>query len=431
MKTLSLLTALLLACLVAPAWGAVPAREGTKTGPADEKKPAAHVALEPGQADTLAEETTAPAASSKARAWTHPAKEFRGIWFPGRDLLVSTESLVQKLDALVKANFNAVLPVAYFRGYVVYPDSKYLPQLPDARGGDPLRFFIDEAHKRGLQVHVWLEYGFYAYHTPDATKNPSKGPWLDAHPELQSVSSKGDRYIHNPAWGDFYSMCPSNPQCHELIANIAAEILERYPVEGINLDRIRYAGENFCYCDYCKEHFRKDTGMELVEFAKGSAGEKKFLEWKRQQLVKAVETIRKRVKSVRPDVVLTSYVVPPAEKDNKAQPWDLWAKHRLLDAIAVSMYGRNIVPDAEKAVEILGENKDVLLAAISCEVPSNLYLDNVEKARPYAPLGHITWYAGQVDDDLQGLMSGPYAKPALNPFARDLETSSPKKNSSE
>ncbi|MGC8842066.1 MAG: glycoside hydrolase family 10 protein [Candidatus Sumerlaeaceae bacterium] len=421
MKALTVGASVMLVLLATTGWGAANT-EGQKQTAAG-KKATAHVALEPGQADSHIGETTPSVTEEKSVHWTQPDTEFRGIWLPGKELLATTEAIARKLDAIARANFNAVLPDAYFQGYVIYPNSNYLPQLPAARGGDPLRSFIEKAHKRGLEVHVWLEYGFYAYHTPDATKDPSKGPWLDAHPELQSVSAKGDLYVHNPAWGDFYSMCPSNPRCHELIANIAAEILERYPVEGINLDRIRYAGESFCYCDYCKKHFKEDTGIELVEFKKGSQGEKKFLEWKRQQLVKALETIRKRVKSARPEAVLTSYVVPPAEKDNKAQPWDLWAKERLLDAIAVSMYGRSIVADAERAVKILGNDKDVLLAAISCEVPSSAYLENIEKARRYAPLGQITWYSGQVDDDLEGLLSGPYAKPARSPFAREFHTS--------
>lgn len=403
--------------LIASASSVLAAGETRRSSPRDAGREGV---LEPGQAlAPESEETTKPSAGKEMK-WTHPEVEFRGIWLPGRDILVSTESLARKLDELARANFNAVFPDAYFKGYVIYPESKHLPQLPEAKGTDPFAFIVEEAHKRGLHVHAWLEYGFYAYHTPDATKNPSMGPWLDAHPELLSVNAKGDRFIHNPAWGDFYSMCPANPRCHELIANIAAEILERYPVDGINLDRIRYAGETYCYCDFCKEHFKKDTGLDLVAFAKGSQEEKRFLEWKRAQLVKAVETIRKRVKELRPNAILTSYVVPPTEKDNKAQPWDLWAKLRLLDGIAVSMYGRNIVPDAERAVAILGGNRDLLLAAISCEV--NTYVENVEKARQYAPLGQITWYAGQVDDDLEGLRTGPYSKPARIPFTQAQET---------
>jgi uncharacterized lipoprotein YddW (UPF0748 family) len=410
--------------LTAAAWGAAPAA-GEKASNRNSAGPQkVETAVEPGQVDTGAAETAAPAGAGKSEiTWTHPEVEFRGIWMPHNDLFLSTDTVERKLDALAKANFNAILPVAYTGGYAVYPDSKYLPQHPKVRGRDPLGVAVEQAHKRGLEVHVWMEYGFYAYHSPDATKEASKGPWLDANPELLAVNAQGGTYLHNPAWGDFYSMCPANPKCHELLANIAAEIVERYPVEGINLDRIRFPGATYCYCNYCKEHFKKDTGLDLVPFEKGSDGEKKFLEWKRQQLVKAVKTIRDRVKAVRPDVVLTSYVVPPDEMNDKAQSWDLWAKQRLLDGVAVSMYGKDIAPAAQKSAQILGDRKDLLLAAISAEVPT--YVDNVQKARSYAPLGQITWYAGQVEDDLERLATGPYAKPARSPFARRAHSPAP------
>ncbi len=387
------------------------------------RKPSA--TLEPGQAEaaTTSGQEAVPTPPTHLK-WSHPEVEFRGIWIPipKKDRGVSTQTLRKQIEAFAKANFNAVLPVTYVRGYASYPDSKYLPQLPEVRGLDPLGFIIEEAHRNGLEVHAWLEFGFYAYHTPDATKDKSMGPWLDAHPELLSVNADGERYIHNPAWGDFYSMCPANPRSHEFLANLAVEIVERYPVEGINLDRIRFAGAKFCYCDYCKEHFKKDTGKELVPFAKGSVYEKLFTEWKRRQLVRAVRTIRERVKAVKPNVALTSYVVPPDEKDDKAQPWDLWARERLLDGIAVSMYGRHISESARKAVTILDRDKDLLIAAISCDVPT--YVANIEKARSYAPMGQITWYSGEVMDDLEALAQGPYAKPARSPFARNAETTS-------
>lgn len=375
--------------------------------------------LEPGQAPEPVSVTNV----ELPKQWTHREVELRGIWLPGKELLEPQEKVLAKLDALTSANFNAVFPDAYFRGYVIYPNSEYLPQFPEARGRDPLASFIEAAHQRGLQVHAWLEYGFYAYHTPDATKDKSMGPWLDAHPELVSVDSSGQRFIHNPAWGDFYSMCPANPKCHELIAGIAVEIVKRYPVEGINLDRIRFAGEKYCYCPYCREHFRKDTGLELKPFSAGSPEAKRFLEWKRAQLVKAVRLIRDRVKAVNPQIVLTSYVVPPAEKDNKAQSWDLWMKEGLLDAIAVSMYGADIRRDAQRALQILGPASSRLLCAISCEVPTAAYLTNIEEARKVTKLGQITWYSGAVTDDLEQLRSGPYAKPARPPLAQDRETS--------
>src|SRR5947208_1801511 len=83
---------------------------------------------------------------------------------------------------------------------------------------------------------------------------PTTGKILDAHPELLSMDFAGRRSIHR-SFGDFYSMCPSNPRTHEILATLYAEAVRKYPCDGLNLDRIRYADTGYCYCDYCKATF--------------------------------------------------------------------------------------------------------------------------------------------------------------------------------
>src|SRR4051812_8341509 len=97
------------------------------------------------------------------------------------------EQLAAKLDAIEAANFNTLLIDAYAQGYVAYPDSKYLPQNPTFAGEDRLQWLIDACHQRGLKADLWMEYGFYAYFTKDATADKSMGKLLDEHPDLLSV----------------------------------------------------------------------------------------------------------------------------------------------------------------------------------------------------------------------------------------------------
>jgi cytochrome c nitrite reductase small subunit len=98
-----------------------------------------------------------------------------------------------------------------------------------------------------------------------------------------------------------------------------------------------------------------------VTFPAGSDGANKFLQWKREQTAKAVDRISRDVRAVRPHLPITSYVVGPAEMDNKAQSWDLWASRGLVDAVAVSMYGADI----SEAASYLSDDPE---ACINCHI---------------------------------------------------------------
>lgn len=372
-------------------------------------------ALEPGQAEAA---TTQTAVTDVPTTWTSPTKEARAVWITGMELLKPREEILSRLDALVDANFNAIFVDTWFRGYVIYPDSALVPQYPPAvQHGDVLSWLIPEAKKRGLQVHNWPEYGFYAYHTMDATTDSSRGPLLDKHPELVATAADGTTFLHNPTFGDFYSLCPANPKSHQLLADMYVEMMKHYEFDGLNLDRLRFPAQNYCHCAHCKAAFKKDKGIELAAFDKGTTAAEAFLQWKREELAGGVETIVKAVRAARPDADITAYVVGPDEMNDKAQSWDLWVKRGLLDAIGVSMYGPDIRDAAEKAKKLLGENSDKLVAAINAGLPSTSFiLRNIGFARNMAPLGQFVWYATDVMDDLDELKAGPYAKPAEWPL---------------
>src|SRR5687768_16263910 len=359
--------------------------------------------LEPGQAEARDRDR----AIDPTLKWTHPRVEARGVWIASRDMTGPKDEVLKKLDLVKNAGLNTALIDTWFRGYVAYPGSAVAPQFPDFKGDDVLKWMADECHRRGLRAEAWMEYGFYAYFTADASKDKSMGAILDKHPELLSVDDKDTRFIHR-SFGDYYSICPSNPKSHELLSAMCVEVVRKYPVDGLNLDRIRYAEANYCYCNYCKEHFEKDTGVALLSFPEGSDGAKKFLQWKREQTARAVERISRDVRAVKPNLPITSYVVGPAEMDNKAQGWDLWANRGHVDAVAVSMYGADIADAATRAVALLGGNSAKLICAVSCDQKIDIFASNIEVARGFTPIGQFIWHLGDLKDDVDALRAGPY-----------------------
>ena len=118
-----------------------------------------------------------------------------------------------------------------------------------------------------------------------------------------------------------------------------------------------------------------------------------------------------------PDADITAYVVGTDEMNDKAQSWDLWVQRGLLDAIGVSMYGDDIREAAAKAKKLLGNNSNILVAAVNAGLPSTSFLlRNIGFARDMAPLGQFVWYTADVMDDLDELKSGPYSQPAQWPL---------------
>jgi uncharacterized lipoprotein YddW (UPF0748 family) len=322
------------------------------------------------------------------------------------------EQLLPLLDQLQAAHVNTLLIDTYFRGVVAYAGSAHLAQFADFAGKNPIAFLIAESRKRNITPHLWMEYGFYAYFTPDPAKDPSKGRWLDARPHLIAIDAKGNSAITR-SFGTFYSLCPSNPESHKLLADLYVEAAKKYPLAaGVNLDRIRYPEFDFCFCNYCKTQFKSDTGLELQNFADGTKEARLWLDWKRNNTLAAVRTITSALRAARPDLRLTSYVVGPAEMDSKAQSWDLWMKENLLDAVAVSMYAPDISSASARAKALLGNSTAKLLYALNSEHSNLVLQNNIQRSRNDAAPGQYLWHFGTLTDDLAGLSTGAYAKPS-------------------
>ena len=100
-----------------------------------------------------------------------PKREFRGAWIQavngqwqgmGRDAM--QVELRRELDALQAAGLNAILFQCRVEGDALYaspyePWSRYLTGqqgLPPQPYWDPLAWMVDECHRRGMELHAWI-----------------------------------------------------------------------------------------------------------------------------------------------------------------------------------------------------------------------------------------------------------------------------------
>ena len=344
--------------------------------------------------------------------------EIRGVWVDKSDVYKGKESLIAMFDKLTASNFNLVcLPVLH-RGYVIYPDSKYLPQDQKALeiDKDILKWMIEAAHQRRLFVESWPEFGFYAYHTKDATKDTSRGVILDKYPELTAIDINGLPYLHNKDWGDFYSLCPSNPKSHQIMIELLCEPISRYQFDGLNLDRIRYPTKDFCFCAYCKKQFKKDTKLVLSKQNLGKEETlKAFYTWRKEQLNMFMKKLSAKVRKLQPNLLITADVWTPDEIDAKGQDWSHWLKKDYVDIAIPMMYWENIEKGLTESVNVSPDSRRIL-AGLSAETNSSEQLANqIELARQKNCGGVVVWYLGKMDDDLEYLKSTVFQTPS-QPF---------------
>ena len=198
------------------------------------------------------------------------------------------------LDSVKAANMNAVLFQIRPETDAFY-DSAYEPwsaHLGGARGVypgyDPTAFAIEEAHKRGIELHAWLNP--YRYETSAGKYTGLPGDYKTAHPEWIL-----DYAIYNPngtkKTDGITILDPGNPAVRKLIKNVVGDIISKYDLDGIIFDDYfyAYAGTNSTLDSYSQGLY-KPTGMTLSN-------------WRRDNVNKMVADVYDTIQAVKPSVI--------------------------------------------------------------------------------------------------------------------------------
>ena len=274
-----------------------------------------------------------------AFAQTAPKYEIRATWLTtlgGMDwpsakavsasgIKKQQEELCHILDELQQANFNTVLFQTRLRGDVIYP-SQFEPFAESLTGTegknpgyDPLRFAIEECHKRGMELHAWIV--AIPIGNTRQVRTLGKNALTRKHPSL-CKQFNGSWYLD-----------PGNPETDDYLANIVREIVSGYDVDGIHLDYIRYPEQGERFPD--QSTYRK-------------YGKKQDLkQWRRNNITRIVRRIYTETKSLKPWVKVSS---SPIGKYRASQGWNAydevyqdaqqWLREGIHDALFPMMYFR-------------------------------------------------------------------------------------------
>ncbi len=169
-----------------------------------------------------------------------PKREFRGAWIQcvnGQFIGLGTQKmqslLSYQLDKLQQCGVNAILfqvrPAAdaLYRSHYE-PWSQFLTGkqgTPPSPYWDPLQFMINECHKRGMELHAWINP--YRAKTKNTTELAVNSPYFK-HPERFFT-------YDNQLYFD-----PGIPENRQYIELVVKDILTHYDVDGIHMDDYFY-----------------------------------------------------------------------------------------------------------------------------------------------------------------------------------------------
>lgn len=128
----------------------------------------------------------------------------------------------------------------------------------------------------------------------------------DAHPEWLERLADGTSVAE--ASGGYFrtSFCWNSPYL-DLFCKVAEEITRRYRPDGLFIDGMRFQGRGTrvsCYCDFCQQRFRDETGHTLPDPREnsdpGSDCWREFYAARQRWIADATRQLSERVKSVNP-----------------------------------------------------------------------------------------------------------------------------------
>lgn len=213
-----------------------------------------------------------------------PKREFRGVWIAtvqnidwpskrGLNSDIQKQELLKVFDEHQKTNLNAIMLQIRPSADALYAKNReewsiFLSGkqgVPPSPQFDPLEFAIQEAHKRGMELHAWIN----PYR---ATNNLLKSDVSDNH-----ITNKRPEWFFTYAGKKYFN--PGLPEVQQYIVQIIMGIVRNYDVDGIHFD------------DYFYPYPGKETLPDSASFQLYGKNFKDINDWRRHNVDTLIKTL--------------------------------------------------------------------------------------------------------------------------------------------
>jgi uncharacterized lipoprotein YddW (UPF0748 family) len=230
----------------------------------------------------------------------HTEREFRAAWVatvaninwpskPGLTTKEQQDEAIALLDFLQTNHFNAAILQVRPQCDALYksdiePWSYYLTgqqgKAPDPYY-DPLEFWVEAAHDRGLELHVWLN-PYRAHHKEG--KEISEQSIVKKYPNQVVYLKEG-----------YWWLDPAQKETQALTTSVVMDIVRRYDIDGVHFDDYFYP--------YPSYNLNADFPDSISWAAyQRNGGKLSRGDWRREAVNVLIENLYKNIKAEKPYV---------------------------------------------------------------------------------------------------------------------------------
>jgi len=258
------------------------------------------------------------------------ATNYRLDWPPQTyDQEKQKRSLIDIFDNLKSKNINTIYFQVASNGTVLFrssyePFSSYITgEINGKTNYDPLQFAVEQAHKRGLEIHAWVNV-FRC--SDDMENNTTLNPGHISQRKSEWVI-EDLRDGHKNLWLD-----PGLPEVREYISGWIEEMVKNYDIDGVHLDYTRYPGKNF------------DDDFSYSVHGSGLSRD----DWRRNNITSFIELLNSKIRAVKHYIKIGVAPIGIYKNQKGINGWEGftevyqdshdWLKKGLIDYLAPQTY---------------------------------------------------------------------------------------------
>ncbi|MCL5998775.1 MAG: family 10 glycosylhydrolase [Chloroflexi bacterium] len=408
-------------------------------------------------------------AAQTASALTHTAYlpivaqsqlvEARVLWISRFDWCgtppCSRITLENLINRAADAHFNAILLQVRATGDAYYTpglepwsyrlSSSQTQTLGTNPGWDPLAVAIQTAHARGLELHAYVN----MYSNWECNRWFPPTNTVPLHPFWSLANYQADPYNYESTWrvysntvsgatamsvlssatvpcSEYLWSSPGVQRVNEQNLAVIKDIVTRYDVDGIHMDRVRYPGAQFSV---------DPESQAAYTAARAVSPTLMYGDWQRNHLSEWMMRIYTETKAIKSWVKLsatvwftykkTAAITFPTSQGyyDYYQDSHRWITQGSLDAIAPMIYGATFNGDIAKWKALADDHVAVqgsrqVWLGIGGAITSFADINTrIEYARSIGAKGIALWSAGAIETNQywDDLLSGPFKDVAVMP----------------